>query len=267
MGILADALSDISATSGLNINANKSQLFLGNVSGFDKVEILGKFGFPEGRLPVKYLGLLLASKPLLISQYSPLINSIANKINKWNNSFLSLAERAELVRSVVQGIECFWLQCLPLPVCVTDRIHTLLRRFIWGGKSCPIAWKTVCLPKCEGGLGFRDLTAWYKSLLSKIIWNIQEKADSLWIRWIHSEYLNRQDFWEAPVSSRDPCLLRNLFRIRDDILERCDRDMEKGKEMVQAWFKGKGVSDAYEFFRPKGTNDIGIELFGKGTFC
>lgn len=156
-----------------------------------------KFGFPKGALPTKYLGLPLASKVLLISLFSPLIDSIANRINKWNNSYLSLAGRAELVQSVVQGIECFWLRCLPLPSGVTDHIHTLLRRFVWGSKACPVKWKTVCLPKSEGGLGFRNLSAWNKALLLKIVWNIHAKADSLWIRCLHSEILDNRDFWTA----------------------------------------------------------------------
>lgn len=190
MSVLADVVKDFSQTSGLVVSATKSLVFFSNVPEFMKELICARFGFPEGTLPVKYLGLPLASKNLFIAQFSPLVESIASQIHKWNNSSLSLAGRDELVRYVVQGVECFWLQCLPLPVGVLDRIHTLLRRFIWGGRFYPVAWKTVCLPKAEGGLGFRNLTAWNKALLSKIILNIQATEDSLWIRWVHSKILN-----------------------------------------------------------------------------
>lgn len=71
-------------------------------------------------------------------------------INTWNNSHLSLAGRAELIWSSIQGVECFWLQCLLLPAGVKDRIHSLLRRILWETKFCPVAWKTVCMPKNEG---------------------------------------------------------------------------------------------------------------------
>lgn len=99
----------------------------------------------------------------------------------------------------------------PPPGGVTDRIHTLLRRFLWGGRLCPVAWKTVCLPKSEGGLSFRNLTAWNKALLSKFIWNIQAKVDSLWVKWMHSEILNSREFWTTQTEARDPSLLRSLF--------------------------------------------------------
>lgn len=250
MTILADVITEFTRTSGLAINASKSLVFFSNVRGFTKDLILQKFGFPEGVLPTKYLGLPLTSRSLLISQFSPLVENIANIINKWNNSFLSLAGRAELVRSVVQGVECFWLQSLPLPSGVADRIHTLLRRFVWGGKACPVAWRTVCLPKEEGGLGFRNLAAWNKALLSKVIWNIQSKADSLWIRWLHSEIIDNREFWTARKEGNNPTLLASLYRIRDDILAKNDGDIHKSRELVGKWFKGKGVAEAYDFFRP-----------------
>lgn len=110
--------------------------------------------------------------------------------------------------------------------------------------------ETVCLPKEEGGLGFRNLTAWNKALLSKIIWNIQSKADSLWIRWVHSEILDHRDFWTTRKEGRGPTLLSNLYRIRDEILEKNSGDINKSRTVVEGWFKGKGVADAYEFFRP-----------------
>lgn len=68
MSILADGLTEFTRTSGLAINANKSLVFFSNVPGFTKELILQKFGFPEGTLLTKYLGLPLASKSLLISQ-------------------------------------------------------------------------------------------------------------------------------------------------------------------------------------------------------
>lgn len=145
-------------------------------------------------LLVKYLELPLSHKNLLVLQFPPLIESITTCINKWSNSSLSLAGRAELIRF------CFWLQCLLLPGGVTDRIHTLLRHFLWRGRFYPVAWKTVCLPKEEGGLGFRNLTAWNKALLSKVIWDFQSKADSLWVRWVHTKILIGREF--GPLEPR-----------------------------------------------------------------
>lgn len=73
------------------------------------------------------------------------------------------------------------------------------------------------------------------------------------MRWIHTEILNGRNFWAARVEAKDPGLIRSLFKIRDEILAGCNGDREGGSRLVESWFKGEGVADAYEFFRPKGT--------------
>jgi hypothetical protein len=65
---------------------------------------------------------------------------------------------------------------------------------LWTGnvsrnKSALVAWRTVCLPKAEGGLGFFDIKAHNNSYLAKQIWNIHLKADSIWIQWVHHYYV------------------------------------------------------------------------------
>ena len=52
-----------------------------------------------------------------------------------------------------------------------------------------VAWEDICLPKMEGGLGFKNLEAWNLALLSKNLWNIHAKSDTLWVKWIHQNYL------------------------------------------------------------------------------
>lgn len=100
MKVVADSLEEFTLTSGLKINMNKSNIFMGGVRPFEQQQILDLFGFPMGTLPIKHLGLPLASRKLNI-HYSPLVDQIAACINCWSNKYLSLAGRAELVRSVL----------------------------------------------------------------------------------------------------------------------------------------------------------------------
>lgn len=71
----------------------------------------------------------------------------------------------------VQGIHCFWLSVLPILLAVLDKVTGLCRRFLWVGHQPRIAWKTLCLPKQDGGLGLRDGRAWNFALLAKVLWN------------------------------------------------------------------------------------------------
>lgn len=93
----------------------------------------------------------------------------------------------------------------------------------------PIAWEKVCLPKLEGGPGIRDLTTWNKALISKVLWNIHMKSDTLWIRWIHCEYLKGKDIWEIIPNDRDSPLIKRILDIRDKIVLDCAGNIEKAK--------------------------------------
>ncbi|GFZ07066.1 hypothetical protein Acr_19g0000030 [Actinidia rufa] len=135
---------------------------------------------------------------LTIEQFNPLITKISDYVSAWAGATLSYAGRSELIRSVLQGVECFWLSILPIPVGVRDKVISLCRNFLWGGKAVSfkkplVAWREICRPKPEGGLGFIDLHAWNLALLSKSLWKIQSKKDSLWVKWVHQERLLTRD--------------------------------------------------------------------------
>ncbi|KAL1569135.1 hypothetical protein AAHA92_00647 [Salvia divinorum] len=190
MEILANTMEEFSICSGLEINKEKSNLFLGGKLLCRELdEMRGIFSFPLRELLVKYLGVPLESKKLIIMLYTPLIEKLASITNKWTSKNLSYAGKAEFVHSVLQGVECYWLQVFPLPANVRERIIAICREFLWGTNYAPIAWKDLCLAKDKEGLDFRNLRAWNKAILARNLWNIHVKKDSLWIKWIHSEFL------------------------------------------------------------------------------
>ena len=120
-----------------------------------------------------------------------------------------------------------------------------------GGKYAPVAWKDVCLPKEEGGLGVRDLKAWNKALHTKIPWNIHSKKDSLWIRWIHCHYLQNRTLWDwQPHKKNDSPVIKKILSILDEMREKCSR--EEIINLWAKWFSSKGAQEAYDWFRPRG---------------
>ncbi|KAK6152568.1 hypothetical protein DH2020_012207 [Rehmannia glutinosa] len=188
------------------------------IIGDEPDNILNLLNFPLGTLPGRYLGVPLAAQRLNVNHYAPLYDRITSYINKWTANSLSYVGRLLLIKSVLQGVECFWLQIFPLPNTVIDKINRLCRVFLWGKNTSPIKWSKVCLPSDEGGLGLRDVHSWNKALLAKILWNIHSKADSLWVRWVHSFYLKNQSIWTWDPKKSDSCLLKWICDIRNDIL-------------------------------------------------
>lgn len=252
MGILAKALEDFGSISGLRVSKPKSQVFLCGVANYPKQQILDAIGFVESKLPTNYLGLPLASVKLEAVHFNPLYEAIDGYIKKWANKNLSMAGRIELIKSVLEGINCYWLQAFPLPATVIDRIESTVRNFMWGSKSCPVSFNQVCKPKDEGGLGLRNLSDWNKALLTRNLWDIHSRKDSLWIKWIHSEYLLGRDIWEIAEHHKDSPTIKNILRIRDKLLLDCDGDPNRAKTLITSWYEGKGTADAYQHLRSKG---------------
>ncbi|GFY91271.1 hypothetical protein Acr_07g0014670 [Actinidia rufa] len=244
--------------SGLKISLSKSSFFSAGINPTDTEIIERTTGFNQGIFPFKYLGIPVAASRLSIAQFSPFIDKISGYISAWAGASLSYAGRTELIKSVLQGVECFWLSILPIPVGVRNKITQLCRNFLWSGKCTVnkrplVAWKEITLPKQEGGLGIRNSKAWNKALLSKTLWDIQAKKDSLWVQWVHQIYLNRRSFWEYKNRHEDSPLLKQVVTLRDELIE-AEGSLENAVQRLNQWApNGEFQSKlAYEFFRPKG---------------
>lgn len=121
--LIMNCLHTFGNTAGLHINLHKSNVYLASVDEYTRQEIRNITGFTTGSLPFRYLGIPLASTKLRTTDYSSLVDAIQKKISSWPRQTLSYARKVELIRSVVQWVECYWL-----PVYQCRRI--LLTRFM-----------------------------------------------------------------------------------------------------------------------------------------
>ncbi|KAL8463730.1 hypothetical protein ACS0TY_034404 [Phlomoides rotata] len=254
--ILIDTLDNFKSVSGLTINTSKSCIFTAGIHGYDLDAIMSLVNYPTGTLPVKYLGIPLAAQRLNVVHYAPLVDRIASYINAWTANCLSYAGRLQLIQSVVQGVECFWLQCFPLPSAIISRIYSLCRLLLWGKKRPPVSWSSVCLPKEEGGLGIRDIKIWNQALLAKVLWSIHNKADSLWIKWIHSYYLPNTTFWNWAPNKQTSPLLKRIWEIKNILVSKCDDDIDSTIGCLNSMASGGRFccANMYDLLRRKEEN-------------
>ncbi|GJZ97190.1 hypothetical protein Tco_0669643, partial [Tanacetum coccineum] len=82
--------------------------------------------FNEGVLPVRYLGVLMVAKRLTTNDCKGLVEVIKKRIRDWINKVLSFAGDS------IIGVAC-------------------------------VAWKDICKPKCQGGLGLKSAYFWNKA--------------------------------------------------------------------------------------------------------
>ncbi|CAH9147761.1 unnamed protein product [Cuscuta epithymum] len=215
--ILVDALKEFGDVSGLRVNHDKSNIFVGGVRDLELQNILDLVDYGQGTFPVRYLGIPLAPLKVSVAQYAPLIEVIQDFLNAWNTKTISYAGKIELIRSVIQGVQSFWLQVFPVPQAILDRIVSICRIFLWGGKFAKVAWDDICLPKAEGGLGIHNAKVWNHALLSRLIWDVHNKKDTLWVKWVNGVYLKGRSVWDFVPHSRDSQLMKRLGLIRDKL--------------------------------------------------
>ncbi|XP_057972657.1 uncharacterized protein LOC131160790 [Malania oleifera] len=247
---LMNYLNEFLNCSGLAVNLLKLELYhagnwqeeLGNISNLS--------GMKLGAFPFKYLSIPLLSSRLNAAHYSPLINRIAGMFKGWPCHTLSYAGKLEIINSIIQGVECFWLAIFPFPLNVLNQIVKLYRVFLWGGRRKPlVAWREICLSKTEGGLGVFDLNIWNIALLSKALWNIHSKKDSVWTKWIYYMYLTDSSIWNISAAKNNSPLFKKLLTIRDQLVVNCG-GIDAAVDMLSKWENRGKLS--YEFWRAKG---------------
>ncbi|GKV19162.1 hypothetical protein SLEP1_g29456 [Rubroshorea leprosula] len=202
--LMMQKFEEFARVSRLEVNRMNSQVFFSGVREGQKVALIQKLGFAEGQLPVRYLGLPFISKKLSPKACQLIIDKIHQRIGSWATKFLSYASRFQLVNSVLFHIQVFWSGALLIPKKVLKLIDAACRNFIWCGKwnynaMSLVAWDDVCVPRKEGGLRVKQLLHWNKVALGKLVWNICQHQESLWVKWAQVVLLRGENFWKVKI--------------------------------------------------------------------
>ena len=174
LGIMKDALSTLSSSTGLEANIHKSQIYLGGCSTQLNNQCIQQIGFQEDSLPMKYLGVPITAGRLSKLECSTLVEKITARVHIWSTRNLSFAGRATLINSVIFGMFNYWASIFLLPQNVLDKITSICRNYLWGGSDVHtriphISWKNTCLARKHGGAGIKDYAAWNKAIIAKLV--------------------------------------------------------------------------------------------------
>lgn len=220
--ILRRALDEFTMCSGLYPSLPKSAAFFGSVSDVVKDRILMAMPFSIGQLPMKYLGIPLTGKRISNADCRVLIDKVKSRIQNWRNKTLSFAGRLQLVSSVLSSLHVYWASMFLLPVHVCDSIDKILKKFLWssgddGSGIASVAWKDVCKPKNQGGLGLKPLRLMNEALMTKHLWNVISKKDSLWVKWVYLYRIKDRNIWFNVSSEHGAWSWNQILELRDKI--------------------------------------------------
>ncbi|KAG8378978.1 hypothetical protein BUALT_Bualt07G0040600 [Buddleja alternifolia] len=219
-------LNQFSVWSGQIINIDKSVIhFGGNVFSRKKNDILQILGMIECIHKQKHLGLPFCKPPSKSVYFQETIDKIGRKLSGWKLNSLSQASRSVLLKSVIQAIPIYPMSTFCLPVSTCNSIDKLMRCFWWGKdpskKSLFLKkWEDICLPKSEGGLGFRQMRDINRALIAKLGWNILNNDNKVWVDIFKAKYFRNQPLLELesyPVGAS--WIFRDIFACKNLLLK------------------------------------------------
>ena len=190
-------------------------------------------------LPFKYLGVPLSTKKLSIIQWYPLINKIMARIKSWTAKKLSYAGRAQLIKTVLFGVQSHWAQLFIIPTKIIKVIEGLCRSYLWSGvgdftKKALIAWEKVCSPKSEGGIGLMNMKVWNRAAIAKLCWDLANKEDKLWIKWVHTYYIKGQREWQRRKQAS--WMIQKIMSMQQSV-EQVQQQQRKNKGVIRQMYE------------------------------
>lgn len=217
-GILT-VLHEFKQISGLAISPEKSCFFSSGLTHDEKAELHRISGIPSGSLPIRYLGLPLCTKKLLIINCEPLLQSIKSKISSWPAKYLSFAGRLLLINTVLSGIINFWCSAFILPKKCVKLINSMCSSYLRKGSiesrhNARISWESLTFPKDEGGLGLRNILPWNRTCTLKLFWLLLFRTESIWVAWIHQNVIKYKSFWGLKPHQNHSWVFKQILKHR-----------------------------------------------------
>ena len=149
-----------------------------------KKQLAGILGLPTIDHIGTYLGTPIFTTRRTASLYQYLVENIRKRIEGWQTKYLSMADRATLIKASMTSISTYVMQTTLLPQKIYHHINKLNRNFLWGGfeqhRSChTVSWDTVTLPKEAGGLGIPSTRHRNHAILINQAWLLFSNPTSL----------------------------------------------------------------------------------------
>lgn len=218
---LTDCLKSYGDASGQEINKSKSSIIFGKkvpLGVQDQIkatlDIVNLGG--EG----SYLGLpecLSGSKRKLLGFIR---EKLQGRLNGWFAKALSQGGKEILLKSIGLAIPVFAMSCFKLPKDVCTKLTSVMTEFWWSSKTSKkkipwVAWKKMCRPKDQGGLGFRDISHFNQALLGKQAWRVWSNPSSLLHQILKHRYFKNHSFLNGCPGRRPSYAWRSILHGRD----------------------------------------------------
>jgi hypothetical protein len=80
---------------------------------------------------MKYLGMPIDEKKIVISHWDPVVEKFGKKIDRWKGNMLSIRDRVSLVNACLSSIALYMLSFLEVPKGFISKADMHRKRMVW----------------------------------------------------------------------------------------------------------------------------------------
>ncbi|XP_048611782.1 uncharacterized protein LOC125586041 [Brassica napus] len=118
---------------------------------------------------------------------------LMHRVNGWTGRWLSKGGKEVLIKSILLALPTYVMSTFLLPLEICENLASAIAQFWWSSNPPKrgihwAKWEKVCLPREEGGIGFRMIHEFNMALLAKQLWRLLQFPDSLVARVLRGRY-------------------------------------------------------------------------------
>lgn len=201
--VVKQALSLFQRCTGQLLSPTKCSLLTSAHCPSDVIEEIKLiFQVESATFESNYLGLPTLEGRMTADKFKTIKERLIKRLNSWAEKFMSSGAKDVLIKFVAQAIPTYVMGVFKLSVSSCEAYTKLVRDFWWGDEEDKrkvhwTAWDNLVLPKCMGGLGFRDVRIFNQALLGRQAWRLIQFPESLCARILKAKYFPNCDLIDA----------------------------------------------------------------------
>ncbi|XP_019161231.1 PREDICTED: uncharacterized protein LOC109157845 [Ipomoea nil] len=178
----------------------------------------------------------VSSVGIMMNALNELEGTSGLAISATKSKLFCAAGKLELIAKVIQGVVAYWMQEFSLPPTAKD----------------------------EGGLGLRNLKHWNNAFMTKTLWNIHTRKETLWIRWVMTFIYGMWTSGRGIRGRNESALMRSLAKVRDLLVSRFGTTSDCINKLA-SWNGPNGIntSAVYEAIRPQSPKKFAMRFIWK----
>ena len=165
---------------------------------FQRISGILPYRSDDFRKGFSYLGYFLKPNCYLVKDWLWMVSKFEKKISHWTNRLLSMGGRLVLIRAVLSSMPVYWMDLVPIPSSILDKLRKVIFSFLWGSsdktkKFHLVDWHLLARPTSHGGWGIKHLPSFSLSLRMKSFW-LAVNSTGIWNLLLTTKYMKNKPF-------------------------------------------------------------------------